>query len=77
MNPLKIVLEANNNRFEWTGPWDSDFDSLIEIFLGLCAAAGFPDKKDLYEFIYNKVQEEHDSLEEYERRKKECPTMFK
>ena len=69
MSPLKITLETNNNKFEWTGPWDSDFDTII--------ASGFSDKKNLYELIWEKVQEEHDSLEEYERRKKECPAMFK
>ena len=75
--PMKLILESHGNKYSWEGSWDSDFSKLFEVFLGLCSTATYGDITQLKDTIYNNLQEERDSLEEYERRKRECPAMFK
>lgn len=74
--PMKVILESHGNRYEATLPWDCDFYKLLDTFLGLCSTATFPDKHDLYESIWQKVEDDHISEEEYEKRKRECPELF-
>lgn len=76
-DPAKIRLEINSNIFEAELPWDVSFQDLIDVFVGLCSAATYGDKTDLYRRIYDSLDEQYASDEEYERRKQECPEMFK
>lgn len=75
-SPMKITLEMHSNVFTWEGPWDSDFDSLMNVFIGLCSAGGFADKTHLKRHIHDIVEEEILSEEEYEQRKKDNPILF-
>lgn len=75
--PMKLKLESHGETYSWEGNWDSDFLKLFNVFLGLCSIATYGDISKLKEVVYDSIQEEKESLEEYERRKQECPAMFK
>lgn len=76
-DPVKIKLESGPNSFECETNWDSSFNNILDLFIGLCSAAGFGDKSELCQIIYNKLEEEHFSDEDFERRRKENPILFK
>lgn len=56
-SPTKLTLETFGKKFEYTGHWDITFTELLDVFLGLCSAAGFSDKTKLYEIIYEDIKE--------------------
>lgn len=56
-SPTKLTLEQFGKKFEYTGHWDITFSELLEVFLGLCSAAGYSDKTKLYEFIYRDIKD--------------------
>ena len=76
-DPIKLRLESGNTLLECETNWDSTFNDLLNIFVGLCSAAGYGDKSQLYENIYNTLDEQRLSDEEFERRRKENPILFK
>lgn len=66
ISPMKVRLESHENVFEWQGPWDCSFDELLDVFIGLCSAATYGDKTELYKLIYNRLQEEYAAKEQLE-----------
>lgn len=60
-SPCKIILETHNHIQTWEGPWDSDFETLLDAFIGLCSVATYGDKSELYKYIYDFLQEEYNS----------------
>lgn len=66
VSPMRIRLESHENVFEWEGPWDSSFDDILDVFIGLCSAATYGDKTELYQMIYNRLQDEYTAKEQLE-----------
>ena len=66
VSPMRIRLESHENVFEWEGPWDSSFDDILDVFVGLCSAATYGDKSELYSLIYNRLRDEYAAKEQLE-----------
>lgn len=77
VSPAKIRLELHDKIYECELPWDSSFFDLLDVFVGLCSTATFGDKSKLYQVIYDKLEEQRLSDEDFERRRKENPILFK
>lgn len=58
-SPMRITLESHGDIYKWEGAWDSSFDELLDIFVGLCSTATYGDKSELYKHIYDRLNEEY------------------
>ena len=66
VSPMRIRLESHENIFEWQGPWDSSFEEVLDVFVGLCSAATYGDKTELYKLIYSRLQDEYEAKKQLE-----------